>query len=326
MDLYGIAFEAATLNIPEAALNASNPSDPIDCIILQEGWGQSGYYGRDVMEAGFDKFPAGTMSFLGHPALNVEEPPLTAGIMTEGARFVASDPEADGRPTLRAPLSFFSDVAPKIRERAKHKAAALSIRIPVTFKMGTVEGRTGKVVTSFPTPALSVDVVARAGAGGAFGVIQESAVPQSIIEKQEGSEMPLSKEEIADMAGVVAESLRPTLEGITTALGNLAVAHESNAPKALSARELSDKITTAKLAKLSSDRVYLAVESLPAGTVADGPTVDRIIATESEIFAEALAAAKAELGEGNVQLDQDGNPIEQAQESAGVTAWKVAKA
>lgn len=321
----GIAYEGRTLELSDAAINAANPTDPIDCIIVREGWGATGYYSKELLSVSEGNFMSGTRSFQGHPLEGQEEPSdRVVGISTENARYVESDPEAGGKATIRAPFGFFSDVAPRIRERAKAKAIALSLRAPVRYTTGEREGKYGRVVTSFVGPALSVDVVARAGAGGAFGTVKESLIPGGSTE--EGSDMPLTKEERAEIAQetalALASVLKPTFDGFTTALGEIKTARESSAPAALKISQINKIVADAKLTEKAQARVLTAIEAAKPEEVTEKYVTD-ICAREAEVYAEALEAAKA--GEGNLEEEDDekGTKSGNAQESALPNGWAV---
>lgn len=317
MDKCGIATESAGV----LELDETKVKGVFDNVIIQEGWGSSGFYPGDVLKRdGARAFPAGTRIFLDHADGPVEKSDRLIGVTQEAARYV----EEDGVPKLRAPMRFFSDKLGWVKERAEAKVIEVSIRSGVTYAQGERAGRFGKVVTAF-TEGISVDVVARGGAGGKFGTIQESAqIGQAALENQIGDDVALTAEETAAIANAFVEGLKPQFAAITSALGDLKVASESKgAPLvALTAREINTKIVAAKLGDKGASRVYEAVE---AAEIADEAFVDKEIAREASIREEAAAEAKAALGQGNAQFDESGKPGDTDTYKLGtIGSWGVA--
>lgn len=287
-----LALESANATLPS---NLGDTDEIVDCIILQAGWGATGYYGADIMPAMASEgvFPVGTPMFIDHPeGWEMPMERTAAALATEG-RFVASDPNSTppGRPTIRAGVSVFSDRKQWIKERAAVGAAQLSLRAPYLYRDGEAEGRKGRIVTGFSDKALSVDFVVRGGAGGKVGQFKESAQLGQQTQEQEGSEyVPLTPQEIADISTAAATAattaLAPALEKMstdfTTALGNLATERQQTAI-ALPAREQADLIAKAELKGGGTERVWLAVE---AEAARDGGCVTRGF-LESTIAAEA---------------------------------------
>ena len=322
MDKYGVALEASGTISLDNEIDKTGSGLTIDCVILEgDRWGASGYYPATVLERDAAKFVEGTQIHLDHTEDGkVDSAGTLMGTLSETARYVVED---DGRKVLRAPLHFYSTGthnADWVRERMR--SLGLSIRAGVTFASGTRAGRTGKIVTSF-TEAFSVDVVARAGAGGKFGMIKESAHPALAKEEaQKGN--TVEKEErdalVAAMAPAlataVAEAMAPALTSVTTALGEVKKAQESmGADKALTASEVASQLTTAKLSESAAARVWAVYEE-------DAKLVKAEIVKETAIRDEAVAEARK--GMGNVQFDEDGKPTGDAvKEAAMPKGWGV---
>lgn len=321
-DKYGVATEQGANLTLDHEVDKEGSGLTFDNVIIEgDRWGSSGYYPATVLERdGAKVFKAGTQIHIDHTEDGKTDSAGTLiGELAEDARYVV---EEDGTPVLRAPMHFYATGihnADWVKERAKR--LGVSIRSGVTFMDGTRAGRKGRIVTSF-TEAISVDVVSRAGAGGKFGRIKESAHPASAHEEHEKG-TPVEKEEIEAIgkaaALAVAEVLAKPLGDIATAVGEVKVAQESaGQPKPLTASETASEITKAKLSDTASARIWAVYEA--KGDVRGE------IAREEQIRKEAVA--EAQKGLGNVQFDEHGQPVtnEQTVKESGVSAWKTAKA
>lgn len=322
--LNGIATESAGV----LELTETKVKGVFDNIIIREGWGSSGYYPGDVLHRDGPKvFKAGTRIFLDHAEGPIESAGRTIGVLQEDAR----PDTVEGRAVLRAPMRFFQTGVHNvdwIRERAEARAIEVSIRSGVKYAAGEREGRYGKVVTAL-TEAFSVDVVARGGAGGSFGTIQESApVGVDNSENQEGEIVPITKEEAAELATAFAEALAPKFEAINTSLGDLAKAPKAQetALVALKPSEIAAKIAAGKLSEKATERVYAAAEA--EGVVPTADFIDREIGREADIAKESRDALIAERGEGFFEEsgvaggEGSGKPAE-AYKPGSLSRWAV---
>lgn len=318
MDKYGIALESSGTLTLDHEVDKTGSGLTIDCVIIEgDRWGSSGYYPASVLERDAAKFVEGTQIHLDHTESGKTDSAGTLmGTLTEAARYVEED---DGKKVLRAPLHFYATGthnADWVRERMR--SLGLSIRAGVTFASGTREGRSGKIVTSF-TEAFSVDVVARAGAGGKFGMIKESAHPALAVEAtQKGN--TVEKEErdaiAAAVAVAVAEAMKPAIDGLTTAVSEVKIATE-NAGKGTppTAREVAQKLSASKLGEKATERVWTAFE-------ADASSAEAAISVEIERRDEAVAEAKK--NQGHIEFNEDGTPKSgTAEEAAMPKGWGV---
>lgn len=322
--LNGIATESAGV----LELTETKVKGVFDNIIIREGWGSSGYYPGDVLHRdGPQVFKAGTRIFLDHAEGPVEKAGHTIGVLQEDARADT----VDGKAVLRAPMRFFTTGVHNvdwIKERAEAKAIEVSIRSGVKYAAGEREGRYGKVVTAL-TEAFSVDVVARGGAGGTFGTIQESApIGVDHSENQEGEIVPITKEEATAIADAFAEALAPKFEAINTSLGDLAKAPKAQeaALVALKPSEIAAKITAGKLTEKATERVYAAAEA--EGVVPTAEFIDREITREADIAKESRDALIAEKGEGF--FEESATPgsqgkADEAYKPGTIGSWAVKK-
>lgn len=141
--------------------------------IINPGWGSSGYYSQDVLEAaGRDRvFPAGTHMYINHPTAqeNYERPErdlnTLAGTLTEDAHW-------DGE-KLVAEVAVFS----KWREAVAEMKDVIGVSIRASAEVeegGEAEGRKGRIITRL-VEGTSVDFVTKAGRGGKILQVFESA-------------------------------------------------------------------------------------------------------------------------------------------------------
>lgn len=162
----------------EAAKPASG-TGMLDVLLIDEGWGSSGYYGAEMLqEAAKDKvFPAGTQMFINHPTMTEsEERPVRdlnylAAVLTEDATF---DETAKG---LRGQVKTFPAWRESLSEMAPY--IGVSIRAAADVEEGEADGRTGLIVSRI-TEGLSVDFVTKAGRGGKVIEVLESAIDKGL--------------------------------------------------------------------------------------------------------------------------------------------------
>jgi len=316
MTIKGIATEGAAPLSMDAEQQDARPGLLIDCTIIEgDRWGSSGYYPGSALEKTHGVFVKGTQTFLDHAEVGEDSGAKLLGRLDADARFVTED----GVPKIKAPIYFYETGvynAAWVKERIED--LGLSIRAGVAYENGTApDGRKGKIVEGF-TSAISVDVVTRAGAGGKFGSIKESEHVAQTIEEEEGANVPLSKEEIAEIATTVAagvvEGLKPGFSALETA-----VKESAKAPKEkLGAAQVHEKIAEAKLGKGASARVWAAYES-ETEDVAD------VLATESAIRQEYLRENE-KVVDGKIVVEADKpNGDETAVEKALPAGWGVTK-
>lgn len=142
-----------------------------EIVIIEAGWGSSGYYPVDVLKRDGPKtFPVGTHMYLNHPTPREEserpERDVTelVGKIVEAARMVDTK--------LVAVAEIYEHWVPVIDAMADD--IGLSMRGWGLEEFGEREGKSGPIVTEL-LEAESVDYVTRAGAGGKIGRLIESA-------------------------------------------------------------------------------------------------------------------------------------------------------
>jgi hypothetical protein len=171
--------------------------------LITPGWGSSGYYAPDVLEAAGAArvFPSGTHMYVDHPTRSEEadRPERTvrdlAAVLTEDAHW---DTEAGA---LIAEATVFGTCRDALTEMAD--AIGVSIRAFAEIEPGEAEGRKGPIVTQL-VEGVSVDFVTHAGRGGRYEVL-ESARPAVVVER-------------AIHAGVAEATANDTRDGLQTAL------------------------------------------------------------------------------------------------------------
>lgn len=162
----------------QAAVTASPVADQPGRFLLQlidPGWGASGYYAPDVLEAAAAArvFPAGLHMYLDHPHGD------GSGVDENGNRSVrdlaavlAEDARRDETGALVAEAVVFGPHREALSQMAE--SIGLSIRAYAETEDGEAEGRAGTIIRSL-VEALSCDFVTRAGRGGRILQVIESA-------------------------------------------------------------------------------------------------------------------------------------------------------
>lgn len=144
--------------------------------IITPGWGSSGYYSQEVLEAAAQErvYPAGTHMYLDHPTETekMERPVRSVkdlvAVTTEDARW---DPSLRA---LVAEVRVFSNWRTSLAEMLD--AIGVSVRGFAEGAVGEAEGRTGYVFSRL-TETISVDFVTQAGRGGRVLQVLEAAKP-----------------------------------------------------------------------------------------------------------------------------------------------------
>jgi hypothetical protein len=144
--------------------------------IIQPGWGSSGYYPADVLERDGPKiFPKGMHMYWNHPTPSeeAERPERSlndlAAVLSSHPRW---DPNGPKGPGLYADAKVFENYEGAVDSMAEH--IGVSIRAMGKAQKGTVEGRSGPIITEL-TAGRSVDFVTAPGAGGEILALFEAA-------------------------------------------------------------------------------------------------------------------------------------------------------
>jgi hypothetical protein len=175
--------ESRPLKLAEA--DAATADGTIPVILIDKGWGSSGYYSEAVLKnaARAGVFAEGTQMFLDHPgeAEMYDRPErsvrdLVATVQTTGVW----DESAQG---VRANIKPMGANAIMLEDKDFLKAIGLSIRAYGEATIGEAEGRKGQILTEL-TECISVDFVTKAGRGGrVLTDLMESARPAQVNER-----------------------------------------------------------------------------------------------------------------------------------------------
>ena len=277
--------------------------------------GSSAFYPAAAVERSAGKFVEGTHIYANHmSAIEREDRPEgdvnnLIGVLASNAVF-----QEDG---LYADIKIFEDKRAWLMERADH--IGLSIRAE-----GQVEEADGVPTLVEISKVHSVDVVTKAGAGGKFVSILESARnsenPTPVVEhKKEETELEISKEfiEALEKQSVLTNSLLEKWaakeDADAKAAADLAEAErkaleEAGKPKAPSAAEIAEALVEADLAPKARARVLKAVEA--------GADLAESIKEEADIAAEILEAAGG-AGAGHFE---DGKQLNESERTQKATA------
>lgn len=182
--------------------------------------GSSAYYPAEVLERdGAKAFPAGTPVYADHPSASEkrDRPERSVkdmiGVLESGAEF-----RLDG---LHSTISIFPQHREWVKSLAPH--AGLSIRANGLVENEKVNGRMTRVLKSL-TEGLSVDLVTKAGAGGKFTQVIESASASESVAESQGKESVMEKELAEALDALVLdqvaikESQAKLAEAVTTAI------------------------------------------------------------------------------------------------------------
>lgn len=169
---------SATLT--EAAVAADARSGVLEVEFITPGWGSSGYYSREVVEAAAPLFAVGTHLYLDHPTETEEqERPVRsvrdiAAVITEAGTV---NPDTGG---IRGKVKATAPYRELLTDETLMENIGLSIRGSATdITVGEAEGRKGPIIEGLADIA-SVDFVTRAGRGGRVLSVLESARPEVV--------------------------------------------------------------------------------------------------------------------------------------------------
>jgi hypothetical protein len=163
--------------------------------IITPGWGSSGYYSPQVLEAaGKTKvWPAGTHMYFDHPSVteNNDRPERSvkdlAAVLLEDASWNGSALVARVKPTGLGKTV--------LADETFRKAIGVSVRASAEMEVGEAEKRSGWIVQEiFPDPMNSVDFVTHAGRGGKILEVLESARAAQTDDTTEQTDAPRTVE------------------------------------------------------------------------------------------------------------------------------------
>jgi len=143
--------------------------------IIQPGWGDSGYYAKEVLERDAGVYKTGTKMYWDHPKKSdeVERPERSlrdlAGVLVSDGKFLKDGPDGPG---IYADAKVFGPYQETLTELAPY--IGISHRAFGHAKQGEAEGRKGPIIDKI-MGVESVDFVTTPGAGGKVLELFESA-------------------------------------------------------------------------------------------------------------------------------------------------------
>lgn len=177
--------------------------------LIDPGWGTSGYYSREVLQAAAENnvFPKGTQMFMvsDEEHFNAERNPYQLAAVTE-ADAVWLDDGFDGE-GLYSEAHVFADHQDQVKD--KGKSLELSIVAGGKGSTGTVGDRQGFIVESIER-SQSVDIVAKGGRGGKMLIESASDLPDGQILLVESAKPTAKRAKLTEAANM-AEYLESRL-------------------------------------------------------------------------------------------------------------------
>lgn len=272
---------------------ASDGTYPVK--IIQEGWGSTGYYSKSVLERDASKaFPSGTHMYWNHPTKReVQERRGQRDLNDLAGVLLSESAWSDGGfngPGVYNRFKPFPEYVEAIRSMAGH--IGVSIRAGGFGEEGQAGGRKGVIITALDEDKdrlHSVDFVPRAGAGGTYLTMFESAIggaktnAQPQEEAQEMAEAKDLQEATtritaleADIAGKDAKITELTEAGVAkdTEIAALKESGERTKGEGI----VDAKLAEAKLPALTTKRLSEALKA-------------KLPIVEDKLDAEALEAA-----------------------------------
>lgn len=162
--------------------SGSKGSQRREVVLIEAGWGSSGYYPEDVLRRdGPRVFNAGTPMYLDHPTPREEAERPERSVLDKVGKLVEDATMHPGG-QLKSVAEIYPHWVPVIDSIAED--VGLSIRAWGPTEFGERDGRQGQIVESI-IDRESVDYVTQAGAGGRVGQLIESARGENRQELQE---------------------------------------------------------------------------------------------------------------------------------------------
>lgn len=301
--------------VDEAALRADGT---VPIRLISPGWGSSGYYSPEVLEAagGAGVFAPGCHMYWDHPSAteNQDRPErslrdLAAVLETQGT-WRTDHPDGPG---IYAEARVFAPYREVLAEMASH--IGVSIRAAAQVTTGEAEGRRGRIVEEI-VDAQSVDFVTRPGRGGQVLAILEAAGRADLSEARNVGEWFQSRIHLHfttladDMFGEgrLTKDERIALSGgIGAALDAFSAAVDDNAPQLLT-RDLWDEPTPATPV-IESQEDHMPLNDDDRAAIAE------MISTAVTPIAEAVAGLAPPAPDSTEQLSEAETRAARAEEA-----------
>lgn len=251
----------------------------LDVTIITPGWGSSGYYSPEVLEAavGAGLISKGTPMYLDHASQSdrADRPERSvrdiAAVFTEEARWTGN--------ALVARAQVFSPYRELLTEMAPHIGVSIS-GSATDVVLGEVDGRSGPIVEGLAEIS-SVDFVTRAGRGGKAAVIESAlqsadAAFRTVLHEGLHRNVPVSPagSTTKSQGGTMPDIEEARLRQLETDAGRVSVL-ESERDTAISERDaIARALAQANAREAAVTRVRA---SLTEAHIA-GPLAERIVA------------------------------------------------
>lgn len=167
-----------SLNLSEATQSADTETGVLEVEFITPGWGSSGYYSAQVVEAAAPLFAVGTHMYFDHPTEEEDRARPVRSVRDLAAVIVEAGKVDKTTGGIRGKVRPLAPYKPLLTDKAFAENVGLSIRGSATdIVVGEAEGRTGPIIEGLADIA-SVDFVTRAGRGGKVLQVLESARPE----------------------------------------------------------------------------------------------------------------------------------------------------
>ena len=164
-----------SVNLTEAATTTESSTGVLEVEFITPGWGSSGYYSTEVLEAAAPLFKVGTQMFFDHPSESERHDRPARSVRDIGAILVEAGQVNAATGGIRGKVKVVAPYRELLTDEAFVKNIGVSIRASATdITVGEAEGRTGPIIEGL-AEVQSVDFVTKAGRGGKVLQVLESA-------------------------------------------------------------------------------------------------------------------------------------------------------
>ncbi|WP_460871862.1 hypothetical protein, partial [Nocardioides pakistanensis] len=154
------------VNLTEAATSSDTSSGVLEVEFITPGWGSSGYYSRQVLEAAAPLFTPGLQMFMDHPSASENTDRPERSVRDIGAILLEAGHVDKSTGGIRGKVKVVAPYRELLTDEDFVTNIGVSIRGSATdITVGEAEGRTGPIIEGL-ADIQSVDFVTRAGRGG----------------------------------------------------------------------------------------------------------------------------------------------------------------
>lgn len=170
------------VNLTEAATSSDTSSGVLEVEFITPGWGSSGYYSRQVLEAAAPLFTPGLQMFMDHPSASENTDRPERSVRDIGAILLEAGHVDKSTGGIRGKVKVVAPYRELLTDEDFVTNIGVSIRGSATdITVGEAEGRTGPIIEGL-ADIQSVDFVTRAGRGGKVLGVLESARQAAVHE------------------------------------------------------------------------------------------------------------------------------------------------